>query len=165
MLIIRFQRTGRTNDPAFRIVVSEHARHPKAGNPLQVVGSYNPKTKHTVIDAESVKHWISKGAQLSGTVHNLFITKGIIEGKKVNVLQKKNIKKEAQAEAAAPVASKVEVPEAEAKAEEAPAEAKTEPPAEAKSEEKKSEAPAPVAVAEAETPTTEEKIEEAPASV
>jgi len=44
----------------------------------------------------------------------------------VNVLQKKNIKKEAQAEAAAPVASKVEVPEAEAKAEETPSEVKTE---------------------------------------
>jgi len=107
MLTIRFQRTGRTNDPAFRIVVSEHARHPKAGNPLQVVGSYNPKTKHTVIDAESVKHWMSKGAQASGTVNNLLITKGIIEGKKVNVLGKRNIKKEkesAKPEATAPVA-------------------------------------------------------------
>ena len=96
MLTIRFQRTGRKNDPAFRIVVSEHARSPKAGNPLQVLGSYNPKTKHTLIDGDSVKHWISKGAQLSGTVNNLLVTKGIIEGKKVNVLQKRNIKKEGE---------------------------------------------------------------------
>lgn len=83
--MIRFQRTGRTNDPAFRIVVSEKARHPKAGNPLQVVGSYHPKTKHTVINAEAAKGWVAKGAQLSGTVHNLFISQGIIEGKKINV--------------------------------------------------------------------------------
>ncbi len=129
MLMIRFQRTGRTNDPAFRIVVSEKARSPKAGNPLQVVGSHNPKTKHTVIDAEKVKHWIAQGAQLSGTVNNLLITKGIIEGKKVNVLQKKNIKKEEvaetpKAEAAAP-AEVAEVKE-EAPAEEVPAEKPTE---------------------------------------
>ncbi len=90
MLTIRFQRTGRKNDPAFRIVVLEKARSPKAGNPLQVLGSYNPKTKHTVIDADSVKHWISKGAEISGTVNNLLITKGVIEGKKVNVLGKKH---------------------------------------------------------------------------
>ena len=123
MLTIRFQRTGRTNDPAFRIVVSEKARHPKAGNPLQVVGSYNPKTKHTVIDADSVKHWISKGAQLSGTVNNLFVTKGIIDGKKVNVLQKRTIKKEepakAEAAPAAETAAEAAAPEAEAPAAEA----------------------------------------------
>ncbi|MEK9176917.1 MAG: 30S ribosomal protein S16, partial [Patescibacteria group bacterium] len=58
------------------------------------VGSYNPKTKHTIIDAEAVKGWLSKGAKASGTVHNLLVTKGVIEGKKVNVLQKRTIKKE-----------------------------------------------------------------------
>lgn len=99
MLTIRFQRVGRKNDPSFRIVVLEKQRSPKAGNPLEILGSHNPKTKHTVIDAERSKHWISKGAQLSGTVNNLFITKGVIEGKKVNVLGKKTpIVKEAPAE-------------------------------------------------------------------
>ena len=93
MLTIRFQRTGRKNDAAFRIIVSEKARSPKAGNPLQVLGSYNPKTKHTIIDGDSVKHWISKGASLSGTVNNLLISNGIIQGKKVNVLGKKNVPK------------------------------------------------------------------------
>lgn len=109
MLTIRFQRTGRKNNPAFRIVVLEKQRSPKAGNPLQVLGSYNPKTKHTVIDSDRAKHWMSKGAQLSGTVNNLFITKGIIEGKKVNVLGKKT-----------PI--KKDEPVAEAKKEEAVAE-------------------------------------------
>ncbi len=123
MLTIRFQRVGRKNDPAFRIVVLEKARSPKAGNPLQVLGSHNPKTKHTVIDAEKVKHWISKGAQLSGTVNNLFITKGIIEGKKVNVLGKKTAPKKEEAKVevkAEPVAV------AAATSEEAPAEAAAE---------------------------------------
>lgn len=126
MLTIRFQRTGRKNNPAFRIVVLEKQRSPKAGNPLQVLGSYNPKTKHTVIDAERVKHWISKGAQLSGTVNNLFITNKIIEGKKVNVLGKKTpIKKdepvaEVKTEVVTPEAP-VEAPAETAVAEEAPA--------------------------------------------
>jgi len=117
MLTIRFQRVGRKNDPAFRIVVLEKARSPKAGNPLEVLGSHNPKTKHTVIKDERVKHWLSKGAQLSGTVNNLLITKGVIQGKKVNVLGKKTpIKKEEEAKAEAPAAA---APAAEAPAAEA----------------------------------------------
>ncbi|MDE2079584.1 MAG: 30S ribosomal protein S16 [Patescibacteria group bacterium] len=119
MLAIRFQRTGRKNDASFRIVVSEKARHPLAGNPLAVVGSYNPKTKRTVVDAEKVKHWLSKGAQASGTVNNLLVKEGIVTGKnkKVNVRNTKVAPKkegeEAKAEAAAPAA--------EAPAEEKPA--------------------------------------------
>ncbi|MBV9349666.1 MAG: 30S ribosomal protein S16 [Patescibacteria group bacterium] len=114
MLAIRFQRTGRKNDPSFRIIVSEKTRHPKAGNPLQVIGSYNPKTKHTVIDKESVKHWLSKGAKASGTVHNLLIRQGVVEGKKVNVVKMKNVKKgeAAQAAASAPAAQSTDQAEA-----------------------------------------------------
>jgi len=124
MLTIRFQRTGRKNNPAFRIVVLEKQRSPKAGNPLQVLGSYNPKTKHTVIDSERVKHWMSKGAQLSGTVNNLFITKGVIEGKKVNVLGKKTpIKKDEPAQEVKPEPVAVaETPAEEPAAEAAPVE-------------------------------------------
>lgn len=125
MLTIRFQRIGRKNDPSFRIVVSEKARHPKAGKPLMVLGSYNPKTKHTLIDAEAVKGWIAKGAQASGTVHNLLLAQGIVEGKKVNVRNAKVAPKKEEEKAAE--APKVEAP-AEAKAE-APAEATTEAPA------------------------------------
>ena len=123
MLTIRFQRVGRKNDPAFRIVVLEKTRSPKAGNPLQILGSYNPKTKHTVIDAEKAKHWMSKGAQLSGTVNNLFITKGVIEGKKVNVLGKKSVPKKEEPVAVEEVKAetKTEKPVAEAPAEEASA--------------------------------------------
>jgi small subunit ribosomal protein S16 len=121
MLTIRFQRTGRKNDPSFRIVVSEKARHPMAGNPLEVVGSHHPKTKHTVIKGDRVKHWISMGAQVSGTVNNLLVTKGIIQGKKVNVLGKKNPPKKEE-EAKAEAAPAAEAPAAEAPAEEVKAE-------------------------------------------
>ena len=123
MLTIRFQRKGRKNDPSFRIVVLEKARSPKAGNPLEVLGSYHPKTKDTIINADKVKHWMGKGAQVSGTVHNLLITKGVIQGKKVNVLQKKHPPKKEGEEAkvaaapAAPAPAEPEAPAEEAKAE------------------------------------------------
>lgn len=127
MLKIRFQRTGRKNDPSYRIVVTEHTSGPKAGKNVEQVGSYHPKTKHTIIDAEAVKKWLSHGAKASGTVHNLLISKGIIEGKKVNVLGKKTpIVKEApveepKAEAPAEAPSEEEV-QADVDTEEAPVE-------------------------------------------
>ena len=134
MLKIRMQRTGRINMPTYRIVVIEHARSPKAGNFLEKLGSYNPKTKERSLNTERIKYWLSVGAQASGTMHNMLISAGIIEGKKVNVLPRKSPpKKEAEApEAGAPVAS---APEATPLAPEAPAEASASPEvAEAKQE-------------------------------
>ena len=101
MLMIRFQRIGRTNDPAFRIVLLEKSRAAKAGSITEQLGSYNPKSKALTLDEIRVKEWIAKGAQPSDSVRNLLITKGVLTGKKVNVLPKKTpIKPE---EAAAPV--------------------------------------------------------------
>jgi len=90
MLKIRMQRTGRINSPSFRIVVIEHARSPKAGNFLEKLGTYNPKTKERNLNAERIKYWLGVGAQASGTMHNMLISAGIIEGKKVNVLPRKS---------------------------------------------------------------------------
>jgi len=101
------QRIGRKNDPAFRVVVAEHTRSPKAGNFLERLGSYNPKTKERILDAERIKHWLSVGAQASGTMHNMLISAGIIAGEKINVLPRKTpiVKEEvATPEVAAPVA-------------------------------------------------------------
>ncbi|HWO07059.1 MAG TPA: 30S ribosomal protein S16 [Candidatus Paceibacterota bacterium] len=91
MLKIRLQRTGRTNDPSFRVVVTEHTSGPKAGKLVAQVGSYNPKTKQRVLDAERIKYWLSVGAQASGTVHNMLVSASIISGKKMNVLPKKTV--------------------------------------------------------------------------
>jgi len=98
MLMIRFQRIGRTNDPAFRIVVLEKERAAKAGNIVELLGTYNPRSKALTLNEEQVKHWISKGAQPTGSIHNLLVNKGVIQGKKVNVLPKRTpIKKDAPA--------------------------------------------------------------------
>lgn len=124
MLKIRMQRIGRKNDPAFRVVVAEHTRSPKAGNYLERLGSYNPKTKARILDAERIKHWISVGAQPSGTMHNMLVSAGIIAGEKVNVLPKKTpIVKDAPAEEPKAEAPAAEAIEAAAAPEETPAEA------------------------------------------
>lgn len=132
MLMIRFQRIGRRNDPAFRIVVLEKTSGPKAGTYVELVGTYNPKTKAFQADGEKIKGWMAKGAQLSDSLKNLLISKGVLEGKKVQVISTTNLEKnkkkeeEAPAEVAAPVAEEAVVAAAVAEAEvveETPAEA------------------------------------------
>ncbi len=94
MLMIRLQRAGRTNVPVFRIVVTESQNSTKSGRYLEVLGSYNPRRDaEKTVDADRVKHWISKGAQVTDTLHNFFIDKKIIIGKKVNALPKKTVQK------------------------------------------------------------------------
>ena len=90
MLKIRLQRVGRKNDPSFRVVVTDSKRGPKSGDNVELLGSYNPHVNKVQINGERVKHWISVGAQVSDTVHNLLVSEKIIEGKKVNVLPKKS---------------------------------------------------------------------------
>lgn len=104
--MIRFQRIGRRNDPSFRMVVTEKTAGPKAGKFIDLVGTYNPKTKAMTVKADRIKHWIGNGAQVSPSLMNLLIKQDILTGKKVNVLPKKQpIKKEEEKSAeAAPTA-------------------------------------------------------------
>lgn len=154
MLMIRFQRIGRTNDPAFRIVVLEKERAAKAGNIVELLGTYNPRSKALTLDEEQVKHWLSMGAQPTGSIHNLLVNKGVIQGKKVNVLQKHTPQKkeEVAGAAAAPAVAEVVA--------EIPVEAPTEAEVAAEAE------PAPEVIPAPETPAVEEApaAEETPAA-
>lgn len=105
--MIRFQRIGRTNDPAFRIVVLEKERAAKAGNIVELLGTYNPRSKALTLNEAHAKEWMAKGAQPTDSIRNLFITKGLLTGKKVNVLPKKTPQKSEEAASS-------EVPAAEA---------------------------------------------------
>jgi len=98
MLKIRLQRVGRKHEPVFRIVLTDSKNSTKSGRFLEVLGSHDPRHKDkTAIKIDRVKHWISKGAKPTGTLHNMLISKKIIEGKKINVLPKKTVpKKEAE---------------------------------------------------------------------
>jgi small subunit ribosomal protein S16 len=97
MLKIRLQRTGRKNDPSFRAVCVDSRKGPKAGKHTELLGSYDPKQNRIAIKGERVKYWISNGAQVSDTMHNLLVKEGIIKGKKIHVAKEKK-KEEAKAE-------------------------------------------------------------------
>ncbi len=129
MLKMRLQRIGRKNDPSYRVVVTDSRNGPRTGNHVDLLGSYNPKMGKFQIDGEKAKHWISKGVQVSDTIHNFLVTQKIIEGKKKNVLPKKSpiideakIKAEAEAKVAAEAAEKAAKEAAEAAKAEVPAE-------------------------------------------
>ena len=100
MLTIRLQRTGTKNKPAFRIVLAQSYR--AAGKKaLEVLGSYNPRTKIFAIkNQERLSQLLGQHISVSPTVHNLLVEKKIISEKKVKAWQPK--KKQAEE---APVAS------------------------------------------------------------
>lgn len=90
MLKIRLQRIGRRNNPSYRVVVVDSRSAAKKGKPVELLGTHDAIRKTTALDDERVKYWISQGAQVSDTMHNILIKNGVIEGVKVNVLPKKS---------------------------------------------------------------------------
>lgn len=70
MVKIRLKRVGRRHIPLYRIVVAD-SRRARDGKYLEVVGYYNPKTKHLTLNKERVGYWMSKGAQPTDTTKRL----------------------------------------------------------------------------------------------
>lgn len=120
MLKIRMQRVGRVNNPSFRFVVTDSQNATRSGKFLEVLGSFDyRKGGVDNIDADRVKHWISKGVQVTDNVHNYLIGKKILSGKKKNVNPVKVVKKE-ESKAEAKEAPKAAAPTEAAPAAEAP---------------------------------------------
>jgi small subunit ribosomal protein S16 len=109
MLKIRLQRVGKKHEPVFRVVVGNSQNGPKSGKFIEVLGSYDPRSKNqNTLNKDKVTAWIAKGAQVSDTVHNLLVSEKVIDKKKVNSLPKKTApKKEVVAEEVAAPAPEV----------------------------------------------------------
>ena len=126
MLKIRLQRIGRINMPSYRLIDNKHTKRPKTNHKTKNKGTYNPRSKERALKDERIKYWMSVGAKPTDTVHNMLVSAGLIQGKKINVLPKYKAP-EAPAEEAAPApaaeASAAEAPAAEAPAAEAASEA------------------------------------------
>lgn len=131
MLKIRLARVGKKKNPTYRFIVSEASKDPY-GKALEILGHYNPFSKVIEVKKDRILEWISKGAQLSPTVHNILVDQNVIQKDKVKASKGK--KKNAEAEK--PAEAKAE--NTEAKPEDKPAEVSPEEP----KEEVKSEAPA-----------------------
>jgi small subunit ribosomal protein S16 len=70
--MIRLARIGARKQPYYRVVVIEKERA-RNGRPVEVVGTYNPRTKPASFDLkrERIEYWMSKGAQCSERVGKL----------------------------------------------------------------------------------------------
>lgn len=103
MLVLKLKRIGKKHQAAFRLIVDEK-RHKLFGKHVEDLGWYNPRTDKHELKKERVLHWLKTGAQTTDTVHNILVSVGVIEGKKIPV-HKQPKKKEGDAKAAAPAAT------------------------------------------------------------
>jgi small subunit ribosomal protein S16 len=71
MVKIRLSRGGAKGRPFYHIVVADE-RKPRDGRNIERVGFYNPiasgKDVRLQLDAERVKTWVAKGAQMTDKV-------------------------------------------------------------------------------------------------
>lgn len=100
MLAIKLKRIGKKKQAAFRVIVAEK-KSKVHGRYVEDLGSYNPHTKALSVLKDRVAHWVSRGAQPTPTMHNLFVSKGILSGSKIPVHKRIAAKQEAAAEAPA----------------------------------------------------------------
>ena len=80
MVKIRLRRTGRTNQPYYRIEVFD-SRAPRDGRSIESLGSYNPHgttpEEKVQVKRERVMYWLDKGAQMTDSVASLLKKHGI----------------------------------------------------------------------------------------
>ena len=78
---IRLRRTGRTKQPAYRVVVAD-ARAARDGRFIEIIGHYDPLTTPPTVDiqVDRAQEWIKKGAQPSNTVRALLLRAGAARG-------------------------------------------------------------------------------------
>ncbi len=129
MITIRLFRIGKKRQPSYKIVVTDKKNSPTGGRFIDEVGFYNPITKERSVNGDKVKYWISKGASVSDTVHNLLVTEGVIEAKKRpqhGLPEKKEGEDEVATEVKKEETPKIETEEAPKIEEEKASEVKTE---------------------------------------
>jgi small subunit ribosomal protein S16 len=69
-LKIRLTRIGTTHQPHYRFVVAE-ARSRRDGDPVEVVGIYDPRLKGETVKLklDRVEYWLKQGAKPTDTAH------------------------------------------------------------------------------------------------
>ena len=73
---IRLARTGKLNQPSYRIVVAD-SRVKRGGRVIEVLGHYNPLVDPVGLNyaEERLKYWLAQGAQMSDRVTYLITGK------------------------------------------------------------------------------------------
>lgn len=80
MVRIRLRRQGLKGQPTYRIIAAEK-ESPRDGRYIEILGFYNPRTDPSTISIKEdrVFDWISKGAQPSESVSQIFKEVGLQE--------------------------------------------------------------------------------------
>ncbi len=80
MVRIRLRRTGQKGQPSYRLVIADK-ESPRDGRFLEIVGFYNPRTDPATLNfkEDRIYEWMSKGAQPTESVAQLFKTTGTVE--------------------------------------------------------------------------------------
>ena len=82
MLIIRFQRVGRTHTPDYRIVLAEKHRS-ASKEACEVLGTYNPQSKNFQVKSQAgLSYWLGQHVEVSPSVWNLLVSKSLAQGAK-----------------------------------------------------------------------------------
>lgn len=112
MVRIRLRQVGAKRQPSYRIVAADK-ESPRDGRFIEILGFYNPRTDPATITLKEdrIYDWLSKGAQPSESVSQLFRSAGLSEryerfkvGESIEVL----LQEAAQAEAVRNVNPKTE---------------------------------------------------------
>lgn len=76
---LRLTRTGRHDDPFYRIVVAD-SRYSRDGRCIEQIGYYDPSKgiANAVINEETAIKWLNTGAQYSDTIKAILNAKGVI---------------------------------------------------------------------------------------
>lgn len=117
MLRIRLTRTGKSNQPSYRIVVAEHTA-PIKSQFVEILGHYNlaRTPRELTVDQDRVKYWVSVGAKPTDSVAVLLKSLGM-EGMDTFIVKPRDLKRRkrnATEEATSSVAPKATVTEAPA---------------------------------------------------
>lgn len=80
MVRIRLRRVGMKKQPSYRIVAADKEA-PRDGRFLEILGFYNPRTEPATISVKEdrVYDWMSKGAQPSDSVKQIFQSIGFYD--------------------------------------------------------------------------------------
>ena len=80
MVRIRLRRTGLRHQPTYRIMAADK-ECPRDGRFLEILGHDNPRTNPFTMEVDEAKvfDWMSKGAQPSDSVLQLFKSVGLMD--------------------------------------------------------------------------------------
>ncbi len=106
MVRIRLRRVGLRGQPSYRIIAADK-ESPRDGRFLEILGFYNPRTNPSTIEVKEdrIYDWMSKGAQPSDSVVQIFNTIGLMD--RFARLKKGETQETLLAEAAAAKAKRV----------------------------------------------------------